>query len=198
MTTVHTPLQFYRGDTWELDVTCHDGNGVVLNLTGATLEWQLHTAAGVLVTTKTIGNGISVAAPTSGVCVISMEASESGSLAPGYYFDQLRVTLANGDVSTQAVGRIEALSGGPPAPTTAPGEVDWNDPCAVASLLRSAYFKLLAGGAVRIKIGDEEVQFASSSSKDLFAELQRQENLCAIKLGEKPRRFAIGSTYRER
>jgi hypothetical protein len=74
---------------------------------------------------------------------------------------------------------------------------DWTDPCAVLMILRPAYYQLLAGGVVRVKIGDEEVQYTSAGSKELLTEILRLERLCAAQQGT-PMRAAISSGYRPR
>lgn len=194
MTAVHVPFEFYAGDSWEFDVTCHGPNDAVLNLADATVEWKLDDVNGANVLTKTIGSGVTVAVPATGVCVVKVPASETAGLAAGFYFDQVRVVLPDSSVSTQAVGRIEVKRAGPqPAATV----TDWSDPCAALGILRPAYYQLLAGGVVRIKIGDEEVQYTSAGAKELLAEIYRLERLCLLKQG-KSSRAAISAGYRPR
>lgn len=113
---VHDPLQFYCGDTWEIVFDCHDGDGSPLDLTNVEIEWKLDTYEGVNVKTKTLADGaLSILAPAAdGRCALMLSAAESESIRPGFYRDQLRVTIpATTDtptiVTTQSTGRIEAV-----------------------------------------------------------------------------------------
>lgn len=78
--------------------------------------------------------------------------------------------------------------------------VDWNDPCARAAALRSAYFTALSGGQtqrVRFKHGDNEQEVTFGGSVSSLATLKREmeaaEDECRASQGLPPlnRRFAI-------
>lgn len=77
--------------------------------------------------------------------------------------------------------------------------VDPNDPCAVAAYLKTVLMARIAGESeamIRTKTGEteQEVRFhAPMALADLRAEIERQDQLCAIANGTsiKPKRFAI-------
>ena len=74
--------------------------------------------------------------------------------------------------------------------------VDWDDPCARAAALRSAYYDLLAGKReVRIRYRssdtEDDISFAQASTAALQNELRRAEIACAVKQGKRPGQHAI-------
>jgi hypothetical protein len=75
------------------------------SLAGATIQWRLETAAGAIVKTLTNGDGIEIVDEVARTIAITIDAADTG-LAPGSYRDQCRVTLANGDISTQWTGGV--------------------------------------------------------------------------------------------
>lgn len=84
--------------------------------------------------------------------------------------------------------------------------VNWDDPCARAKALRTAYFDRLQGGTttkVRFKSAENEQQIETSvtlgSLEKLRAEMIRAEDECLASQGKKSsRRFAItGGSYRD-
>ena len=72
---------------------------------------------------------------------------------------------------------------------------NWTDPCARASALRSAYFRLLSGQQeerVRFRNGetDEDVTFVKADLNTLRTELTEADAQCAALSSGRPRRFA--------
>jgi hypothetical protein len=107
---LHDALQFFRGDTWEIEFQCNDSAGVPLDLTGASIEWKLDTMGRVNVQTRTTADRITIADPArAGICVLSLRKDDTTTILAGYYQDQLRVTTAAGLVSVQSTGRIESI-----------------------------------------------------------------------------------------
>jgi hypothetical protein len=120
MTAIHPLWSFGRGDTFPISACLTDANGEALDLSGAqNIEWKLETAPAwpadphcdpptpTVALDLTIGNGVAVANETEGEITITVTAAQSSALAPGRYRDQLRVTTAEGIVSTQWVGFID-------------------------------------------------------------------------------------------
>lgn len=73
--------------------------------------------------------------------------------------------------------------------------VNWNDPCARAAALRSAYFQALSGQQeerVRFRNGDtdEDVTFVKADPITLATELAKAEAQCAALTSGRPSRFA--------
>jgi hypothetical protein len=113
---VHSPLSFDIGDTWLIEFECHDVIGVPLNLSGATIEWRLRDGDGniiLLLTDQT--TGITVMPPPdlntpSFQCVVTLTPAQTSIIPAGHYVDRLRITTAQGIVTTQSVGRIDAIA----------------------------------------------------------------------------------------
>jgi len=109
---VHDPLQFFAGDSWEIQFDCNDIDNQPLDLTGVlAIEWTLGTVDGSsVIMTKTLGDAITVLSPPAeGRCLLIVPAGDTAGLAPGYYRDQLRVTYGDGLVSTQTSGRVQVF-----------------------------------------------------------------------------------------
>lgn len=66
--------------------------------------------------------------------------------------------------------------------------VDIDDPCAVATELRKVELILATGGGVALtRFGSDEVQWTRARLADLQGLIQRYENACAAKSGERLR-----------
>lgn len=113
MTTTHEPQQFIIGDTWEIEVACHDGDNNVLSLTDVTeITWTLEQADGTIALTLTkTGGDISVSEEDgpNGICLVTVPSGQTAALAPNSYYDSLRVAFGN-VVSFQVQGRIDATT----------------------------------------------------------------------------------------
>jgi hypothetical protein len=108
MAALHPLWAFVAGDDFPIQGVCTDAIGTIIDLTGATAEWKLCDADGTVVLDFTIGNGITVTSPpTLGQLVVDLLAARSATIAPGRYRDQLRITTASGEVSTQWIGFID-------------------------------------------------------------------------------------------
>ena len=108
---IHPPLQFYAGDTWKITWDCKAPDGTALDLTNViSIQWKLDTPSRQNQLTCDLTNSIAVLLPpTAGQCALTLPPSTSADIPPGYYLDQLRVTTADGFVSTQASGRVQCL-----------------------------------------------------------------------------------------
>lgn len=120
VTKIHDPFSFTLGDTWEIQLSCHDADGAALDLSSAEIEWRLDNVDAngspfETVALKTAGAGISVIDAINGLCLVTLEPEETIALPAGYYLDQWRVVTADGRKSTQARGRIDAVA---PLPET--------------------------------------------------------------------------------
>jgi hypothetical protein len=67
--------------------------------------------------------------------------------------------------------------------------VDIEDPCALATALRSVKYKRIAGGQIeeseiRSPVMQQRIKVASSSLTDLDAEINRLDDLCRKKNGQ--------------
>ena len=102
-------LQFSEGETWVIDATFTDSDGVALNLTGATVSWVVATRPGqAAIVTATTGNGLIVvnAVPTTGLATITVPYASHSAALPKSYKHEAKVTLASGEVTVQFRGRL--------------------------------------------------------------------------------------------
>jgi len=118
--TIHPPQQFYAGDTWPISALCTDGDGAVIDLSAADCVWQLNEYlpdgehGGPNKLTLQVGTGIALVENTSGdlvpgLILITVTPGQSAGLAPGFYLDQLQVSVG-GKVFVQFRGRIEVVA----------------------------------------------------------------------------------------
>lgn len=114
--TVHDPIDFICGDSWEETGPLQDVNGLPLSLAGATVVWKLDfTDPVTLITTNALslalGSGITVLDAPSATILVKVSAAQSAPLKPGLYVDWLQVTLSDGTVLTEWTGSIRAAAG---------------------------------------------------------------------------------------
>jgi hypothetical protein len=108
MAALHPLWALFAGDDFPISGTCTDVDGNIIDLTGASAEWKLATLEGTIVLDLTIGNGITVTLPSvNGELVIDVTNAQTIGLACGRYRDQLRITTAAGEISTQWIGYID-------------------------------------------------------------------------------------------
>jgi hypothetical protein len=121
MTATHPAFALFCGDTWELDASLHDTSGAALNLADADeVEWNLRDSARRIVAALRLSNGVEITNAAGGLCRITLSPARTAALAEATYADEIRVTLSDGTVSTQAVGSIVATkAGSKPAPDLA-------------------------------------------------------------------------------
>jgi hypothetical protein len=113
MTATHNPFALFCGDTWELDAALHDAGGVALNLANADeIEWNLRNVGKVVVAALRLSNGVEITNAAGGLCRITVLPARTNVLPEGTYSDEIRVTMSDGTVSTQAVGEIVATRAG--------------------------------------------------------------------------------------
>jgi len=108
---VHDRLLFNVGDDWFIHLTCNDADGKPIDLisTSAQVEWRLADAAGEVLFTKTLGNGIEIVPNTTSEILITVTHAETADVPAGHYRDQTRITV--GDIiNVQARGRVDAVA----------------------------------------------------------------------------------------
>lgn len=102
---MHDQAALFAGDTWFIAGTLHDETNAILDLSAAAVQWRLKDQTGNYVLDLSIGNGIAIVDAAAGTVKITVTPQQSA-LPPGVYFDQCRVTLADGSVSTQWTATI--------------------------------------------------------------------------------------------
>jgi hypothetical protein len=110
---VHPPLRYLVGDQWQLVFVCTKSDGSPLDLTDADIEWRLlglDDSLGTVTLVRTNDDDIAVIGDAvQGICILTLDGVDTAMLYPGFYQDQLQVTTAIGALTTQAIGRIEAV-----------------------------------------------------------------------------------------
>ena len=107
--SVQQDLEFYLGENWIVDFEVNDGNDANIDITGATLQWRLSTLPGTTVMTRTVGDGLTITAGTTGLCTLSVTAlhqNTGGVLSRTNYQWEFRVTTTLGTISVQAGGAL--------------------------------------------------------------------------------------------
>lgn len=90
-----TSLEVYQGEGKSLVFTVVDENGAAIDITGATVTWRLAkiAAAGSLLE-KTVGSGIVLTTPGSGILTVTLDAADTSGRVAGEYIQELTVTLS--------------------------------------------------------------------------------------------------------
>lgn len=186
MTQTHPQFLLYLGDTWTLDAALHDIDGGALDLSGADINWNLQDRNRTIVAALTIDDGIEIANAIGGLCRITVPPAKTATLAEATYNDEIRVTLSDGTVSTQAVGSIVTTRAGSPPP------VATENPCEILAALQKARLDLMTGQR-QVSVSLEGFSVTYSDKGDiasLDAAITRYDGLCAKARGQRPRRYA--------
>lgn len=105
-------LAFHFGEHWNIDFEVKDGDGAVIDLTGATIQWRLVDPAGATAMTRSVGDGFTITSGVDGFCSLSVTPTHQTSAAvveEGNYSYEFRVTTAGGQISTNARGALAVL-----------------------------------------------------------------------------------------
>lgn len=95
----------FAGDTKVIPVTVIDEDGMAVNITGATFTWEAaRTVDGTAAITKTVGAGIALTSPATGVFTITLDEADTDDLE-GLYYHEAEMVLA-GDTSTVLTGNM--------------------------------------------------------------------------------------------
>lgn len=91
-------IDTYQGDTLEITCTVYDAAGAVFDLSGyaAAFTVKEHPEDTTAVLSKTTaGGGIVIAAPATGVMVITVDAGDTATMKGNYYYDIQITDLTN-------------------------------------------------------------------------------------------------------
>lgn len=90
-------IEVYQENDLPIKVTITDETGSAVDLTDATLDYQLSDSATdeTALLTKSIGSGITVTDAAAGKATISLTDTDTDR-APGYYTQALRLTTSGG------------------------------------------------------------------------------------------------------
>lgn len=100
----------YSGDTKDVLVQVLDENNLIVDITGATIKWQVaqNTEPTTPILTKTTASGIDIVDGESGLFQINLTTSDTASLS-GKYYHEAQVTELNSDISTVMAGIMTIL-----------------------------------------------------------------------------------------
>ncbi len=111
--SIHDPLVFVQGDTWEVEFDCLDLDNTPLDLYAAqSIVWKLDTAdRSRNVLTRTLADGaITITDANGGKLLLQVSPADTIGLPLGYFYDAITVTTWNGWVTTQSQGRIQVVA----------------------------------------------------------------------------------------
>ena len=102
-------LEFYLTETWIMDVSCFNANNKPLDLTAATVTFQVSDNRWNPMFTLNNISGVIVTNAVGGQCsvVVTPDVQTSANIVDKTYKYELQVVLGDGTVSTQCVGELE-------------------------------------------------------------------------------------------
>ncbi len=111
ITTNVANLTITRGDTLVHRITVKNTDETAKDITGATVRYTVRerTYDGAQVLQKTVGSGITLTTPTSGILDATLSAADTAALVPsvGYVYD-CEITLS-GQVQTVQSGTLSVI-----------------------------------------------------------------------------------------
>jgi hypothetical protein len=102
-------LEFTLNETWLIDFACKDADGVALSLAGGALGFKVGAPA--ILSLSSPSTGIVISNADLGLATISVTpaAQAAAGLAAGVYPFEIRATLSDTNVTTQAEGSLVVL-----------------------------------------------------------------------------------------
>lgn len=108
MTQKNQNFEMFAGDTKDIVVTVDDGDGIPVNLTGASIKWVLKkaTVTGAQQVLKTMANGIFLTDPLAGEFTVRLATADTNAIS-GKFYHEAEVTDSSGNVSTVFTGTVK-------------------------------------------------------------------------------------------
>jgi|10_taG_2_1085330.scaffolds.fasta_scaffold52496_2 hypothetical protein len=109
MTSINQDFTLYSGDDKTIVVTITNSSGQIVNLTGLTAAQfvaKKYSKSSSVDVTKTLGAGITNAAPTTGKLTITLDAADTSGLTPGEYYVEVRIKDSASRLGTVSVGTM--------------------------------------------------------------------------------------------
>ena len=102
-------IEFYLTETWIMDISCFDANNKQLNLSGATITFQVSDNRWNPMFTLNNMSGVIVTNAVAGQCsvVVTPAIQATANIVCKTYRYELQVVLGDGTVSTQCVGELD-------------------------------------------------------------------------------------------
>lgn len=95
-------IELIRGNTLKANFILRTPEGAPVQIGGATITWRMARGSdwSQIVAEAATGDGISITDAADGRFQLAVPASETAALAPGEYAHAVRVSFANGEVTT--------------------------------------------------------------------------------------------------
>lgn len=103
--------EMVQGDTVALDFSIVDAAGDAVDLTGATVRWQMsRSVQATAILSKSVGSGITVTNAAGGLFTVDLAPADTVDLAGTFYYEA-EIIDASDNVSTVRTGQIKILPG---------------------------------------------------------------------------------------
>ena len=99
-------LEVYQGDSLDITDTVVTSGSTAKDLTGATIKFVVFNSSGSILSTKTIGSGITVATPANGIMVVSFTIADTTALSVGSYAYECSVVDNTSKKSHVTIGTL--------------------------------------------------------------------------------------------
>ena len=96
---------FYIGETWTISGHVRDANGIIVDLTGATIQLRITLGNSVIFDLT----GVVIPPPTAGAYTFEITPDQQTGMALTTYRYEVRAQLADGTISVQNVGEITVV-----------------------------------------------------------------------------------------
>jgi len=109
MTAINQDFSMHIGDTKKISLTVKDESGTVINTTGllkAQFVIKSYENSSSALVTKTLGSGITNSTPSSGILLITIDATSSATLTAGEYHHETRIKDTNSNIGTITTGTL--------------------------------------------------------------------------------------------
>jgi hypothetical protein len=100
---------FYIGETWVISGYVRDSNGIIVDLTGATIQLRITLGNSVILDLATPADGAILQPPAAGGYMFEIAPDQQTSLVLATYRYEVRAMLGDGTVSVQNVGEITVI-----------------------------------------------------------------------------------------
>lgn len=102
-----TDFTMFAGDSKTLEVTVKDADGVVVDITGATIRWSLARSVNSTpaLLQKAVGSGITITDGPNGRFDVALANADTETLSDAYYHEA-EVILLDGTIATVVSGAV--------------------------------------------------------------------------------------------
>lgn len=107
MTSLNQNITIFAGDTKNVAVTVEDDADVAIDITGVTIEYVVKKSAldaAIAQISKTVGSGLTLTTPLSGIFTINFLPADTQSLGYQEYYHEAELTDLSGNISTIFTG----------------------------------------------------------------------------------------------